>query len=155
MALLPLSLLDRLLDDAPDMVVEPMVDDDRTFERFKLGLRRDLEGLLNGKRPYASWLARSDSLQGSLPGFGLPDISTEDFSTPAVRERIRRLIAATIRTHEPRLQHVEVETEGAPSSTGVRFRIYGVVRLAGADEPVVYDAQLRPTDRVIAIDLAG
>jgi type VI secretion system protein ImpF len=153
-ARVPLSLFDRLIDDAPDTQHESIEHDDRRFERFKLGLRRDLEGLLNAKQPYTSW-GTAPGLTETITGFGLVDISTEDFGTPAVRDRVKRLIASTIRTHETRLHGVEVEVDGAPTSTGIRFRISGVIRLADAAEAVVYDARLRPSDRVIAVELAG
>jgi type VI secretion system protein ImpF len=153
-ARVPLSLFDRLLDDSPDTQHEAIEHDDRRFERFKLGLRRDLEGLLNSKQPYARW-GTEPGLTETITGFGLVDISTEDFGTPAVRDRIKRLIATTISTHETRLHGVEVEVDGAPTSTGIRFRISGVIRLADAAEAVIYDARLRPSDRVIAVDLAG
>ncbi len=150
----PLSLFDRLIDDAPDTQHEAIESDERRFERFKLGLRRDLEGLLNAKQPYVRW-GTEPGLTETITGFGLVDISTEDFGTPAVRDRIKRLIATTIRTHETRLHGVDVEVDGAPTSTGIRFRISGVIRLADAAEAVIYDARLRPSDRVIAVDLAG
>jgi type VI secretion system protein ImpF len=150
----PLSFLDRLIDDAPDTAHEAIESNDARFDRIKLGMRRDLEGLLNSKQPYAAW-GRDDALGRTITGFGLPDISTEDFGTAAVRERIKRLIAVTIRTHETRLHGVEVDVDGAPTSAGVRFRISGVIQLSDAAEAVVYDARLRPSDRVIAVDLAG
>ena len=150
----PLSFLDRLIDDAPDAAHEAIESDHARFERIKLGMRRDLEGLLNSKQPYTAW-GRDEGLIRTITGFGLPDISTEDFGTAAVRERIKRLIATTICTHETRLHGVEVDVDGAPTSAGVRFRISGVIHLAGVAEAVVYDARLRPNDRVIAVDLAG
>lgn len=150
---IPLSLLDRLIDDSPEQAIEPIADVARTMERVKLGLRRDLEGLLNSKRPYSLWLAQAPDVAGTIVDFGLPDLSTEDFGTPAVRERIRRLIQAVIRAHEPRLKKVEVETDGAPGVTGVRFRISAVLTLAARDEDVSYEAALRPTDRAIDVEL--
>ncbi len=151
---LPLSLFDRLLDDAPDDAQEPAEDEEAAFARLKLGLRRDLEGLLNGKRPNAPWMTRVPEIADTVVGFGLPDLSTEDFGTAAVRERIRRMIATCIRTYEPRLARVEVEVDGAPTSTGVRFRITAVLRFAEYEEAVTYDARLRPSDRAIAVNLA-
>jgi type VI secretion system protein ImpF len=151
---LPLSLFDRLIDDAPDETHEPADDEDSAFAKLKQGLRRDLEGLLNAKRPHAAWLTRSPEVADTVIGFGLPDLSTEDFGTAAVRERIRRMIATCIRTYEPRLAGVEVDVEGAPTSTGVRFRISAVLRVAGLEEAVTYDARLRPSDRAIAVNLA-
>jgi type VI secretion system protein ImpF len=150
-----LSALDRLLDDAPDDATEDADDQEAAFHRLKQGLRRDLEGLLNGRRPYSPWLTRTPELGGSVLGFGLPDLSTEDFGTPAVRERIRRMIATCIRTYETRLTRVEVELDaGGPTSTGIRFRITAAMRVDDVEEPVIYDARLRPTDRAIAVTLA-
>lgn len=153
--LLPLSLIDRLLDDAPDAALDDQESDALRFERFKLGLRRDLEGLLNSKKPHAAWLGRVEGIGDTIVGFGLTDLSTEDFGTPAVRERIRRMIATCIRTYETRLEKVEVEVDGAPTSAGVGFRITAVVRLAAFEEAVTYDARLRPSDRAIAVALVA
>lgn len=152
---MPLSLFDRLIDDAPDDPHDAPLSEDAAFERLKLGLRRDLEGLLNAKRPHAAWLARNPDLDGTVIGFGLPDLSTEDFGTASARERIRRMIATCIRTYEPRLDRVEVDVDGAPTSTGVRFRISALLRIQNYEEQVTYDARLRPSDRAIAVNLAG
>jgi type VI secretion system protein ImpF len=148
-----LSLFDRLIDDAPDAQVEE-VGDEEMQRHLKQGMRRDLEGLLNGKRPHAGWLSRNGALADTVVGFGLPDLSTDDFGSAAVRERIRRLISATIRAHEPRLRRVEVETDGGPTSAGVRFRISAVMLVEAAEEAVIYDASLRPTDREFAVRLS-
>jgi type VI secretion system protein ImpF len=152
---IPLSLIDRLLDDAPDDAQEPALDESAAFERLKQGLRRDLEGLLNSKRPFSPWLSRTPEVADTIVGLGLPDLSTEDFGTPAVRDRIRRMIAQCIRTYETRLSRIEVEaSQSTPSSTGVRFHITAVLSLAGLEEVVTYDARVRPSDRAIAVVLA-
>jgi len=150
----PLSLFDRLIDEEPDNPHDSDRSEEAVLEQIKLGLRRDLEGLLNAKRPYRRWLGRHDEVAKSVVGFGLPDLSTEDFGTAAVRERIRRLIAQTIRSYEPRLRNVEVEADGAPRSTGIRFRISAVLAIETWREPVNYDARLRPSDRDFAVSLA-
>lgn len=152
---MPLSLFDRLLDDNPDLAHEPIESPDRVFARYKIGLRRDLEGLLNSKRPFSGWLTGNAEISDTIIGFGLPDLSTEDFGTPAVRERIRRMIAACIRTYETRLSRVEVDVDGGPTSTGVRFRITAMLCVADMEEAVTYDARVRPTDRAIAVELTG
>ena len=148
------SLIDRLIDDEPDTAVGPPEHEDEAFRRIKLGLRRDLEGLLNSRRPHSRWLGASGTLHETVVAFGLPDLSTEDFATPAVRERIRKLIAHVITRFEPRLHRVEVETDGGPTSTGVRFRVNAVLLLDREEEQVVYDARLKPTDREFAVRLA-
>jgi type VI secretion system protein ImpF len=150
----PLSLVDRLIDEAPDETHEPHLSDEQALTRYKLGLRRDLEGLLNSHRVFLPWIER-EGVGGTVIGFGLPDLSTEDFGTPAVRERIRRMIADCIRTFEPRLSHVEVEVGGAPTSRGVSFRITATLNLDRLEEEVTYDANVRPSDRAIAVELNG
>lgn len=151
----PLSLLDRLIDDEPDTAYEAIESNEAALVRYKLGLRRDLEGLLNSRRPYQSWVEQSDAVANTIIGFGLPDLSTEDFGTAAVRERIRRMIAQCIRSYEPRLSSIDVEVDGAPTSSGIRFRITAVLNLTMSRETVTYDASVRPSDRSIAVDLPG
>jgi type VI secretion system protein ImpF len=153
--MMPRSLLDRLIDDSPDLASEPVMSEDDSFEAMKAGLRRDLEGLLNARRPFSRWLSGTPELAGTVVDFGLPDLSTEDFGTEAVRERIRRMIASCIRTHEPRLSKVEVEKDGGPGSTGVHFRISAVISFSNYEAEVIYDARLRPTDRAIDVSVAS
>lgn len=153
--IIPHSLLDRLIDDNPDLASEPVMGEDESFEAMKTGLRRDLEGLLNARRPFSSWLSDAPDLAGTVVDFGLPDLSTEDFGTEAVRERIRRMIAHCIRTHEPRLSKVEVDKDSGPNSAGVHFRISAVISIASYEAEVIYDARLRPTDRVIDVSVAS
>ncbi|MBA2920549.1 type VI secretion system baseplate subunit TssE [Sphingomonas sp. MAH-20] len=149
------SLLDRLIDDDPDRAVEQAEPEDVALARYKLGLRRDLEGLLNSKRPLLAATRQDDELGRTILGFGLADISTEDFSAIGARDRIRRMVAECIRDHEPRLSAVEVEVDGAPTSKGIRFRITAVLTLTRSRETVIYDASVRPSDRAIAVELSG
>lgn len=147
------SLIDRLLDDEPDRVVDPVESEDAALGRYKHNLRRDLEALLNSKRPMLAAVDGDDGLARTIVGFGIRDISTEDFSTTAARDRARRLVAQCIREHETRLSDVEVEADGAPTSRGIRFRITATLRLTRNRDTVVYDASVRPTDRAIAVVL--
>lgn len=149
---LTLSLLDRLIDDAPDDPAE-RIDEAMAERLLKQGIRRDLEGLLNAKKPHGGWTERP-GLAGTVVTFGIPDLSTEDFGSPVVRDQIRRLIVAAMRAHEPRLRRVEVENDSEPTSTGIRFRISAVMMVDRSEQPVVYDARLRPNDREFAIQLA-
>jgi type VI secretion system protein ImpF len=142
------SLLDRLLDDAPDQASEPSPDEYADFEAMRVGLHRDLEALLNTRRPYAPWL---HGVEDSVVGFGLPDLTAEDFSASSTRNRVARAIAQCIRRFEPRLSAVEVEADPAASPTaGFRFRIRGELR--GEGGLVEYGARIRAIDRTIQIE---
>lgn len=147
------SLIDRLLDDEPERAVEPAESEEMALERYKFALRRDLEALLNGKRPLLAKIDESDMLSRSIIGFGMRDMSTDDFSTSAARERARRTLAQCIREHEPRLSDVDVEADTAPTSRGIRFRITATLKLSRNRDTIVFDAKVRPTDRAIAVEL--
>lgn len=149
------SLLDRLIDEDPEHGYDPPEKEEDELFRYKAGLRRDLEALLNGKRPQLAALDRHEALGRSILGFGLRDISTEDFSAAGARDRIRRMVAQCIRDHEPRLSDVEVEMDEGATSEGVRFRIVAVLKLTRDQDMVVYDASVRPSDRAIAVALGG
>ncbi len=149
------SLLDRLIDDDPEHAVEQAETEEAALARYKLGLRRDLEGLLNSKRPQIAALRDDQDLSCTVIAYGMQDISTEDFSAAGARDRIRRIVADCIQTHEPRLANVEVDMDGAPTSLGVRLRITAVLTLTRERETVVYDASVRPNDRAIAVELTG
>jgi type VI secretion system protein ImpF len=145
------SLLDRLLDDEPDRAEDPPPNEYAEFEAMRLGLRRDLEALLNTRRPYSAWVA---AVEGSVAGYGLPDLTAEDFSSLSSRNRIARVIAQCIRRFEPRLAAVEVDCDPAASpGSGLRFRIRAELRDQGV--PVEYGARLRPVDRSIQIESGG
>lgn len=142
------SLLDRLFDDEPDRADDPPTNEYAEFEAMRVGLRRDLEALLNTRRPYLPWVHGVDD---SVAGFGLPDVTAEDFSSRSTRNRIARSMAQCIRRFEPRLTGVEVECDASASpGSGLRFRIRAELR--GEGGPVEYGARLKPIDRSIQIE---
>lgn len=147
------SLIDRVIDDEPEKAVEPTLSEAEQMRRYKLSLRRDLENLLNTKQPPFMSAGHHGPLEQTMLGYGMTDLSTEDFASAAVRDRLRRVVLKCLRDHEPRLTEVEVEADESPTSRGVRFRITAVTRLADSSELVVYDANVRPSDKTIAIEL--
>jgi type VI secretion system protein ImpF len=149
------SLIDRLLDDDPDEAVEPSEDEETAIERYKVSLRRDLEQLLNTKRPQLDGLDRYEELGKTVIGYGILDLSTEDLSIPAVRERAKRTITQVIRSHETRLSNIEVDMDDGPTSRGMNLRISAILTLTRNREMVVYEASVKPGDRIIAVKLAG
>lgn len=149
------SLIDRLIDDDPHGSADPHENEEEAIARYKVALRRDLESLLNTKRPYLPLLARHAGLDRSILGYGVPDLSIEDMSVPAVRERTRRAIAQVIREHEPRLSDIDIEMDDGPTSRGMRLRISAVLNVVQSEEAVVYEASMRPGDRTIEVNLPG
>lgn len=149
------SLLDRLIDDEPEQAIEPAESDAQALARYKAGLRRDLEALLNSKRPDLDAFELYPEVEQTVTGFGIADISTEDLATLGARDRVRRMVAQAIRTHETRLTDVDVEIDDGPTSTGIRLRISAQLTLTRGKDAVVYEASVRPGDRAIAVSLSG
>lgn len=147
------SLLDRLIDNEPDQAVEAAETDAQALQRYKIGLRSDLEALLNAKRPDLEAFDRYPALDQTIIGFGLHDISTEDLSTVGARERVRRMVAQAVMAHESRLSQVEVDIDEGPTSSGIRLRISAQLTLTRNRDVVVYEAKVNPGDRVIQVDL--
>jgi type VI secretion system protein ImpF len=149
------SLIDRLIDDDPQGSADAHESEEDAVARYKVALRRDLENLLNTRRPWLPGVARYPGLDRTVIGYGIPDLSTEDMSVPAVRERVRRVIAQVIREHEPRLSEIDIEMDDGPTSRGMRLRISAVLNIMQSEETVVYEASVRPGDRTIEVNLSG
>ena len=105
--LLP-SLLDRLLDDSPEQSSEPLWHEGQVLQVIKRGLCRDLQCLLNARRPLDQIPEQYAELRTSLLNFGLPDLQSleirDDHDLTSICRRIEEAIAA----FEPRLRHVHV-----------------------------------------------
>lgn len=149
------SLVNRLIDDDPHGPADGHESEEEAVARYKVALRRDLESLLNTKRPWLPVTNRYPGLDRTIVGYGIPDLSTEDMSVPAVRERVRRVIAQVIREHEPRLSEIDIEMDEGPTSRGMRLRISAVLNVMQSEETVVYEAAVRPGDRTIEVALSG
>jgi type VI secretion system protein ImpF len=109
------SVLDRLIDaesggtaDRPGYTLRQMED----------AVRRDLEDLLNTRRP-PEWAVGEDGkrepffggldeVTTSVANFGLRDLACFDTLTPTLREEFARHIEAVLTAYEPRLRDVRV-----------------------------------------------
>jgi type VI secretion system protein ImpF len=81
-------------------------------------VRRDLEDLLNTRRPPADMLEGLEQVRRSVVNFGLPDFSRLDPLTAQQRNEIAKTILDTITVFEPRLQRVRVTlADQDPKST--------------------------------------
>ncbi len=68
-----LSVLDRLLDDAPEMERDRPLSATDALTVLRRAVRRDLEALLNARRRLFSIPRVFQELQSSSLSFGLPD----------------------------------------------------------------------------------
>jgi type VI secretion system protein ImpF len=146
------SLLDRLVDRSRDKDSEFAATGDQltsrseSFRRFKDGVKRDLEWLLNTRQVPDSVAEEFPQLSKSLYNYGLPDIASIGMHSSRDRDRLLRMLENTIRRFEPRISGAKVSLEPVLTSTRtLRFRIDGLLRVDPAPEPVSFNTVLELT----------
>src|SRR6266511_2213595 len=143
-SLLP-SILDRLLDDQPEVSREPNLDRFQNLRQLKKAVTRDLEALLNSRRELQDEPPPEFAeVRRSLMTYGLPDFTAFSLLTPHDSNRIRRAVEQVIAMFEPRLDRVRVtlQSTGQHEQT-LRFHIEALLRVEPAPEPVTFDAILQ------------
>jgi type VI secretion system protein ImpF len=142
--LLP-SLLDRLLDDEPDVSREPLSNRFQDLRRMKQAVVRDLEALLNTRQEALEELSPAfTEVRRSLLTYGLPDFTACTLLSLTDRNRIRRALEQAIAISEPRLERVRVTLDPPRQYEQLlRFRIEAWLRVEPAPEPVAFDAMLQ------------
>jgi type VI secretion system protein ImpF len=139
------SILDRLIDDEPDVSREPLPKRFQDVSQLKKSVARDLEALLNTRQETLEELPEEfTELNHALVTYGLPDFTSFSLLSQYDRTRVRRALERTIATFEPRLEQVRVLMEDQrPNDRTLRFRIEALLRVEPAPEPVMFDAVLR------------
>lgn len=140
------SLLDRLMDDRPDLTGE--ADSELLYDvvRYKRAVGRDLEALLNTRCSYLEdeGLDPYPLSRDSLLLFGITDLSSLSLLDPEDRMYLRDSIRKTIERHEPRLTKVRVSLEiSQESNQMLRFRVDALLRVYPSRPPVSFDAMLQ------------
>jgi type VI secretion system protein ImpF len=140
------SVLDRLLDDEPEVSRDPAKSRHQVLRELKQSVRRDLENLLNTRRRCRPWPADLTELEQSLVNYGLPDFTGANMSSAESREELCRLMETVLRTCESRFQTVQVRLldNAEPLDRTLRFRIDALLYVHPAPEPVVFDSALQP-----------
>ena len=150
----PSSLLDRLLDGGPRPDPTAATDGARLLRR---ALRRDIEALLNTRKPWRSIPARFTALKTSVLSYGLSDFAGGTANGPNHQERLRAEIEDAIRRFEPRLTNVEVELVAQPSplEAVLSFRINALLPIDPVPEPVSFDTTVDTTTSDVDIRAGG
>jgi type VI secretion system protein ImpF len=151
--LLP-SVLDRLLDDAPDQPRDPVRHRGQHLVIMRDAVRRDLEALLNSPRRCRSPPPGLRELDRSLVEYGIPDLLSTDAASDEAREALRAGIEETIRRFEPRFKAVTVtlmENTGRTDRT-LRLRIDVLMYAEPAPEPMSFDSYLNPASYLFSVE---
>ena len=140
------SILDRLLDEEPDISREPAKSRAQVLREMKSSVRRDLENLLNTRWRCSHWPPSLEELAVSLVNYGIPDFTGGNLGSASDRNELRRIIETTIRRFEPRFKTVRVELleNSEPLDRTLRLRIDALLHAEPAPEPVMFDSALEP-----------
>jgi type VI secretion system protein ImpF len=161
------SVLDRLLDDGGGdaqgagrgpgtPAARALPARAQSVQALAAAVRRDLEALLNARRPWASLPDRYATLRGSILGYGLPDFAAGAFNALTQREALCREIAATIRRFEPRMTELHVSLAEPDSIEPVlRIRIKAVLHAEGADTPIGFETFVDATTTDMLVRTEG
>ncbi len=154
--LLP-SVLDRLLDDDPDVKVEKGKSEAQVLRDLKQSVRRDLENLLNTRWRCVAWPESLAQIDDSLLNYGIPDFTAADLDAAQNPDVLLRAIESCIRRFEPRLKNVRLHELDAPddASRTFRFRIDGILCVEPLEDPVRYDSSLETATGTVRIEGAG
>ncbi len=141
-----LSVLDRLLDNEPDVTKEAVPTKAQQIRQLQQNVLRDLEDLLNTRRRIETWSESLNELDTSLLTYGLNDVSDLGLASNTGRETIRRLLETVLRQFEVRFKAVKVallENKTEEDRT-LRFRIDAMLNMEPDPLPVTFDSELEP-----------
>jgi type VI secretion system protein ImpF len=139
------SVLDRLFDAHPDQMRDRPESPSETVAKLRAAVRRDVENLLNARRPWRS-LTRA-ALQISPMGFGISDFTAGGFNAAHEREALRQEIEEAIQRFEPRLAQVQVELAEnvSPLRATLALRINALLLVDPRPETIGFDTLVDTT----------
>jgi type VI secretion system protein ImpF len=135
------SVLDRLTQ-----VEEWPATRNQSVRFFRDAVKRDLEWLLNTRKPPLPELHARPVARETVINYGLPDISSLGLSSPSDQRALRQALEACVRIFEPRLSDVRVSLESSDKvDRRLRFHIEGKMNLDPAPEEITFDTVLELT----------
>jgi type VI secretion system protein ImpF len=148
------SVLDRLLDEEPDVSREVPKSRSQVVADLKRAIRRDLENLLNTCCRASGFPPELKELENSLVNYGLPDYTGTHLGSAEDPSRLIAVIEEAIRRFEPRLANVRVEPvrNAQALDRTLRFKIEAYLALEQSDERVAFQSALEPTTGAFQVE---
>ena len=139
-------MLFRSIDDEPGNRAEAPDRRAQSLKELKDSVRRDLEWLLNSRRPPAEPAPSAKELWRSVYCYGLPDTTGMAMSSSEDRNRMARMVASAVAAFEPRLLNVTVNMEQASAGSRIlHFQIEALLRMEPSPARVFFDTTLELT----------
>lgn len=147
------SLLDRLIDREPNVKAEAVSSQAQSLRELKISLRRDLEFLLNTRRPPVAMPDGAQELPHSVFYYGLPDISGMAVTSSKDQKVLMATIERVIADYEPRLANVTVSFQPASGRLRVlKFVIEALLLIEPSPERIAFDTTLELTSGEYSVE---
>jgi len=147
------SLLDRLLDAHPEQARDRPRAVNELLRELRNAVRRDVEVLLNARRPWRSVAHRHPALRISPLGYGIADFAAGAFNDPKQQEKLREEIETAICRFEPRLARIQVQLfeNPTPLRATLTLRIDAQLRVNPVPEPIWFDTMIDTTTADVVV----
>ena len=148
-----MPLLDRLLDNDPSSMREPVTTPAIALETLRAAVRRDLEALLNARRRRWPLPATGPELHASPLGYGIPDATSGAYAQAHRRADLAVEVERIIRRFEPRLLSVRVtlRESGEELDRTLRLKVDAVLRTDPIPEPISFETVIEAISHEVRV----
>jgi len=148
------SVLDRLLDDAPDMEADPLVGLSDQVREMREVIRRDLEALLNTRRSPSGPPGALKELNDALVSYGMDGVLSANLVTDASKDKLAQSIERRISMFETRLSDVRVTIlkNRMEGERALRMRIQATFRLHEGMPPISFESKIDPSTQRFLVE---
>ena len=134
------SLMERLITSETDDWTASRA---QSLRIFRDALKRDVEWLLNSRRPPIDAISDYPLAAASVINYGLPDISSMGLNSASDQRTLISAVQQCLRNYEPRITDVRVYLESSEVvNRSLRFRIEGMMMVDPAPEEINFDTVL-------------
>ncbi|MGI2035391.1 type VI secretion system baseplate subunit TssE [Rhizobium panacihumi] len=151
------SILDRLIDDAPDRDFDPPASVTDQTRQMREAIRRDLESLLNTRRCPSAPPSELTELKDALVSYGLDGMVSANLVTDEAKLALARMIERRISMFETRLSDVRVTILKSRTMTerALRMRIQATFRLHEGMPPISFESTIDPSTQRFLVEAAN
>ncbi|HLP69322.1 MAG TPA: type VI secretion system baseplate subunit TssE [Rhizobium sp.] len=148
------SVLDRLIDDAPDRLSDPPMSLTGQVREMREAIRRDLEALLNTRRCPTTPPALLTELKDALVNYGVDSVVSANLVTDDAKLKLAQMIERRISLVETRLCDIRVTISKSRTATerALRMRIQATFRLHEGMPPISFESTIDPSTQRFLVE---
>ena len=150
------SILDRLIDEAPDRGADPPMSFVDQVRDVREAIRRDLEALLNTRRCPTTPPAALSELRDALVSYGVDGIVSANLMTDQAKLKLAEAIERRVALFETRLADIRVTILKSRTMTerALRMRILATFRLHEGMPPISFESTIDPSTQRVLVEAA-